>query len=146
MIRRPPRSTLFPYTTLFRSAAGGSRHDLSGGGSAFGRCAEKRRVLGSRVRAEGASRIARGRTVGTARTPEREASSSDQRRSSADAAGVRLGRERMGRQDAGGLDPAAIQDLFRRAAVSTFVPAVGLSTAQTASCHCSGRSRTAEGA
>src|SRR5258706_3863023 len=28
MIRRPPRSTLFPYTTLFRSppAPGGSRH------------------------------------------------------------------------------------------------------------------------
>src|SRR3712207_8044605 len=24
MIRRPPRSTLFPYTTLFRSADGGS--------------------------------------------------------------------------------------------------------------------------
>src|SRR2546421_1920419 len=24
MIRRPPRSTLFPYTTLFRSAASGS--------------------------------------------------------------------------------------------------------------------------
>src|SRR2546425_7902381 len=24
MIRRPPRSTLFPYTTLFRSVAGGS--------------------------------------------------------------------------------------------------------------------------
>src|SRR5688572_31646341 len=24
MIRRPPRSTLFPYTTLFRSACGGS--------------------------------------------------------------------------------------------------------------------------
>src|SRR4051794_41756690 len=24
MIRRPPRSTLFPYTTLFRSEAGGS--------------------------------------------------------------------------------------------------------------------------
>src|SRR2546422_4623600 len=24
MIRRPPRSTLFPYTTLFRSANGGS--------------------------------------------------------------------------------------------------------------------------
>src|SRR3712207_7901181 len=29
MIRRPPRSTLFPYTTLFRSAARGRRlHDL----------------------------------------------------------------------------------------------------------------------
>src|SRR3712207_8348101 len=25
MIRRPPRSTLFPYTTLFRSADGGGR-------------------------------------------------------------------------------------------------------------------------
>src|SRR2546425_11252533 len=25
MIRRPPRSTLFPYTTLFRSLAGGLR-------------------------------------------------------------------------------------------------------------------------
>src|SRR2546427_9071985 len=30
MIRRPPRSTLFPYTTLFRSSRGGA----SGGGSA----------------------------------------------------------------------------------------------------------------
>src|SRR5258705_9182298 len=26
MIRRPPRSTLFPYTTLFRSAGEGRRH------------------------------------------------------------------------------------------------------------------------
>src|SRR2546429_3593910 len=25
MIRRPPRSTLFPYTTLFRSLTGGAR-------------------------------------------------------------------------------------------------------------------------
>src|SRR3712207_6857959 len=30
MIRRPPRSTLFPYTTLFRSAAGGAREDAPG--------------------------------------------------------------------------------------------------------------------
>src|SRR3712207_8288974 len=30
MIRRPPRSTLFPYTTLFRSVDGGDRmaHEL----------------------------------------------------------------------------------------------------------------------
>src|SRR2546430_7606516 len=28
MIRRPPRSTLFPYTTLFRSLAGGEFHGL----------------------------------------------------------------------------------------------------------------------
>src|SRR3712207_7818095 len=27
MIRRPPRSTLFPYTTLFRSSAGGASDD-----------------------------------------------------------------------------------------------------------------------
>src|SRR5262245_63472102 len=29
MIRRPPRSTLFPYTTLFRSGAERMPHDLS---------------------------------------------------------------------------------------------------------------------
>src|SRR2546422_5828135 len=36
MIRRPPRSTLFPYTTLFRSDGGGARdaaHLHGGGGS-----------------------------------------------------------------------------------------------------------------
>src|SRR2546430_4426197 len=38
MIRRPPRSTLFPYTTLFRSAVHSHRHDrgshrAGGGGS-----------------------------------------------------------------------------------------------------------------
>src|SRR3712207_2654836 len=32
MIRRPPRSTLFPYTTLFRSVAGDALH---GGGIYF---------------------------------------------------------------------------------------------------------------
>src|SRR2546430_9910177 len=30
MIRRPPRSTLFPYTTLFRSLGGGVVGDLAG--------------------------------------------------------------------------------------------------------------------
>src|SRR3712207_8530870 len=29
MIRRPPRSTLFPYTTLFRSVGAGPMHDPS---------------------------------------------------------------------------------------------------------------------
>src|SRR3712207_8568146 len=39
MIRRPPRSTLFPYTTLFRSQAGGAdvgdlpRHPHRAGGA-----------------------------------------------------------------------------------------------------------------
>src|SRR3712207_8083283 len=31
MIRRPPRSTLFPYTTLFRSVAAPSQRDDLGG-------------------------------------------------------------------------------------------------------------------
>src|SRR2546429_6888021 len=39
MIRRPPRSTLFPYTTLFRSvhAGGGVRRGNSGVGAAVRR-------------------------------------------------------------------------------------------------------------
>src|SRR5260370_13853042 len=31
MIRRPPRSTLFPYTTLFRSVLNGSKSEPAGG-------------------------------------------------------------------------------------------------------------------
>src|SRR2546426_7579032 len=34
MIRRPPRSTLFPYTTLFRSRLGGFRTRAAGESSA----------------------------------------------------------------------------------------------------------------
>src|SRR3712207_6846333 len=38
MIRRPPRSTLFPYTTLFRSRGAGARGDAARpGGPAAGR-------------------------------------------------------------------------------------------------------------
>src|SRR5256885_7849153 len=33
MIRRPPRSTLFPYTTLFRSDAEGDEHRRGGAGA-----------------------------------------------------------------------------------------------------------------
>src|SRR5256885_9578646 len=50
MIRRPPRSTLFPYTTLFRSRADGVRirkghqeaHGLVGGPQAQGRRGKER--------------------------------------------------------------------------------------------------------
>src|SRR2546427_4117815 len=42
MIRRPPRSTLFPYTTLFRSAAG-----PSSSGSSRGRAAASGRASGA---------------------------------------------------------------------------------------------------
>src|SRR5437588_3741548 len=37
MIRRPPRSTLFPYTTLFRSVRAAARRDLRGVRGAGGR-------------------------------------------------------------------------------------------------------------
>src|SRR5690242_21064711 len=45
MLRRPPRSTLFPYTTLFRSGAlaltaGSLRADLAAGSSSFLRSRE----------------------------------------------------------------------------------------------------------
>src|SRR2546430_11348055 len=58
MIRRPPRSTLFPYTTLFRSALGPAdvellvearlqldehRHVLAGGGRPAQRLPDRRR-------------------------------------------------------------------------------------------------------
>src|SRR5438874_9169914 len=33
MLRRPPRSTLFPYTTLFRSPPGPQRNQLSSSGA-----------------------------------------------------------------------------------------------------------------
>src|SRR5687768_18015783 len=46
MIRRPPRSTLFPYTTLFRSRARGHR---------AGRRLPLERVAGLRARAAGAA-------------------------------------------------------------------------------------------
>src|SRR3712207_8879082 len=36
MIRRPPRSTLFPYTTLFRSARAVADHDRAAFGAARG--------------------------------------------------------------------------------------------------------------
>src|SRR3989442_8371014 len=42
MIRRPPRSTLFPYTTLFRSRRGD--RDLADAASAAGRAPEDREL------------------------------------------------------------------------------------------------------
>src|SRR5690348_17415097 len=53
MLRRPPRSTLFPYTTLFRSRAGGR------GDEAAGRRIWARERLGARER-EGEGRAGRG--------------------------------------------------------------------------------------
>src|SRR5437764_7996938 len=39
MIRLPPRSTLFPYTTLFRSAETGAERCAAAGGDVHGRAA-----------------------------------------------------------------------------------------------------------
>src|SRR5687768_18151483 len=57
MLRRPPRSTLFPYTTLFRSRAGargdregGALQGAGGGDRADPQC--RRRVGGERSAAE----------------------------------------------------------------------------------------------
>src|SRR6185503_20495224 len=41
MIRRPPRSTLFPYTTLFRSPATGTPGSRSAPGSGSTRCSRR---------------------------------------------------------------------------------------------------------
>src|SRR5690348_17689507 len=55
MIRRPPRSTLFPYTTLFRSPSGGDHHRESHGvgpprpGTSFPRSEEHTSELQSPV-------------------------------------------------------------------------------------------------
>src|SRR3712207_8283858 len=53
MIRRPPRSTLFPYTTLFRSAHGGDAGERSG----------RRRRAGRRLGAGRGRRDAEGRQL-----------------------------------------------------------------------------------
>src|SRR3712207_8777249 len=59
MIRRPPRSTLFPYTTLFRSYTGGGCHPgVEGAWSAGNR-------PGGRVRRRALGPLAGGgRTIG----------------------------------------------------------------------------------
>src|SRR6266496_6231233 len=51
MIRRPPRSTLFPYTTLFRSRRGRGRADLPrrGGPDRPGRDRKSTRLNSSHV-------------------------------------------------------------------------------------------------
>src|SRR5256885_7290686 len=70
MIRRPPRSTLFPYTTLFRSTTlrrnGHDDPDLGGGGD--GDFTGNSRALGRRGR-----RLVGGGGPGRARLPARAA-------------------------------------------------------------------------
>src|SRR3712207_8693005 len=62
MIRRPPRSTLFPYTTLFRSLRAQPRHARGRtdhhGADGVSRVISLRLAEGSQVPAEGTARIA----------------------------------------------------------------------------------------
>src|SRR3712207_6939869 len=64
MIRRPPRSTLFPYTTLFRSEAGEERRQR-------GRPAQLPE-LGPARRAEGSHQVARLGTDGREAVKDRK--------------------------------------------------------------------------
>src|SRR5438309_6093775 len=50
MIRRPPRSTLFPYTTLFRSRRSADAYAGAGRHNAVHRGGRRRRAAGSRDR------------------------------------------------------------------------------------------------
>src|SRR2546422_5628993 len=74
MIRRPPRSTLFPYTTLFRSALGAiesaqqktDSHDCRGAGAAADARAIARFGAKAAERSNGRSRTAGGPLEGAA--------------------------------------------------------------------------------
>src|SRR5438132_10251349 len=59
MPRRPPRSTLFPYTTLFRSPLGAAPDDEVGVGSAHPVVAHRERERGGVAHVAGDAREAR---------------------------------------------------------------------------------------
>src|SRR3712207_7271333 len=71
MIRRPPRSALFPSTTLFRSAGGGAAAGPAG--RRPGAAAADRLVVGGRLarRRAGRGRGRRGRQLGRDRKSTR---------------------------------------------------------------------------
>src|SRR5438309_4470915 len=70
MIRRPPRSTLFPYTTLFRSFEVGRARSRAGGSSRPGR-AEARRASRAGAQSSGGEGVLReARRLATASPPD----------------------------------------------------------------------------
>src|SRR2546421_794545 len=96
MIRRPPRSTLFPYTTLFRSAGAG---EGSAGGKIVGSATDVE--PGARTDCEGAGRHGRrtdGRRQLTSRDRDRAAAFEHEAAEGRGASGrLRIGRpERIG--------------------------------------------------
>src|SRR3712207_8327887 len=57
MIRRPPRSTLFPYTTLFRSQPPAPRHRRADAHIPLPAVAREQQVEGRQERHEGSQRV-----------------------------------------------------------------------------------------
>src|SRR5256885_16985293 len=72
MIRRPPRSTLFPYTTLFRSQPHGGVLRLAGRPAAYRhvRCEKRRRPRHRRAELAGVDDEERSEGRGHAQRPE----------------------------------------------------------------------------
>src|SRR3712207_8681475 len=72
MIRPPPRSTLFPYTTFFRSRGAGGGRAVGAGGAADSEHASlrARRAAGAGA-GRGGGRVVRGGGRAGARLPER---------------------------------------------------------------------------
>src|SRR3712207_8639057 len=68
MIRRPPRSPLFPYTTLFRSDRRHPAAGVAAGVGALGDVVDRRRRGGGRV--PGRPGVERGAPAGRPRTGE----------------------------------------------------------------------------
>src|SRR2546430_12381289 len=99
MIRRPPRSTLFPYTTLFRShlvvqpdgevGVGVADHLVIGGG---------RPAPGRRPAVDAVRRVARGGRAGEHLEPGRRIDTEEQG-SVERAEWIRLPRDRVGGED-----------------------------------------------
>src|SRR3989454_731562 len=75
MIRRPPRSTLFPYTTLFRAVSGAASHD-------FRRRIDRWRLLSTAGRGQSRTRwrLVSGRAAGVSQECARSAAAADGRR------------------------------------------------------------------
>src|SRR5690242_21421674 len=64
MLRRPPSSTLFPYTTLFRSIDGGADAELRGRRGSGGEISGERQGEAGEVGSGGSGRRGRRRAVG----------------------------------------------------------------------------------
>src|SRR3989442_10520130 len=107
MIRRPPRSTLFPYTTLFRSAVERLREEIEAlVTQAYQQDAAEEAALGSRRGDELPAELARreDRLVKIEAAMQRleahakvEAEAARQRRAEAEAERSRTGKKRRGK-------------------------------------------------